>query len=119
MKNAGGILLAVTNMPQLNLWQETYNPVFGITNNPYNTTRNVGGSSGGEASIIAACGSPCGIGTDIGGSIRIPCYMCGIFGHKISNGLTPMKGIYIFLRLVRGEIFMSRFLLRSHFSYGD
>lgn len=92
MKNAGGILLAVTNIPQLNLWQETSNPVFGITNNPYNTTRNVGGSSGGEASIIAACGSPFGIGTDIGGSIRIPCYMCGIFGHKISNGLTSTKG---------------------------
>lgn len=49
-------------MPSLNLWQETSNPVFGITNNPYNTTRNVGGSSGGEASIIAAGGSPIGAG---------------------------------------------------------
>lgn len=79
MKSAGGILLGkflyckqflginlpvtgVTNVPQLNLWQETTNPVFGTTNNPYNTTRTVGGSSGGETSIIAACGSPIGIG---------------------------------------------------------
>lgn len=52
----------MTNIPQLILWQESVNPVYGITNNPYNTTRTVGASSGGEASIIAACGSPIGIG---------------------------------------------------------
>lgn len=92
MKKAGGILLGVTNVPTLNLWQETFNPVYGITNNPYNTTRNVGGSSGGETAIVAACGSPVGLGTDIGGSVRIPAFMCGVFGHKISNGLTSTKG---------------------------
>ncbi|XP_065158218.1 fatty-acid amide hydrolase 2-A-like [Atheta coriaria] len=93
MKRAGGILIAVTNVPQLNLWVETHNPVYGLTRNPYNTSCAVGGSSGGEASILAACGSPIGIGTDIGGSIRIPAYMCGIFGHKCSNGLTDTKGL--------------------------
>lgn len=50
-------------MPQLNLWQETGNPVYGTTNNPYDTTRNVGGSSGGDASLLAAGGIPLSIGT--------------------------------------------------------
>lgn len=59
------VVSGVTNIPQLNLWQETTNPIFGTTNNPYNTTRTVGGSSGGEASLIAACGSPVGIGKNI------------------------------------------------------
>ncbi|XP_022916892.1 fatty-acid amide hydrolase 2-A-like [Onthophagus taurus] len=93
IKNSGGILLAVTNVPQLNLWTETYNPIYGVTNNPYNTTKNVGGSSGGEASLIAACGSPFGLGTDIAGSIRIPCFRCGIFGHKTSSDIITTKGL--------------------------
>ncbi|CAG9812657.1 unnamed protein product [Phaedon cochleariae] len=93
MKNAGAICLGVTNIPQLNLWQETHNPLFGITNNPYNTTRNVGGSSGGEASLLAAGGTPISVGTDIGGSVRIPAFMCGVFGHKPTSGLIPTKGI--------------------------
>ncbi|XP_019773808.1 fatty-acid amide hydrolase 2-A isoform X2 [Dendroctonus ponderosae] len=93
MKKSGAILLGVSNVPQLNLWQETSNPVFGLTRNPYNTTRNVGGSSGGEAAILAACGSPLGVGTDIGGSARIPAFMCGVFGHKISNSIVSTKGL--------------------------
>ncbi|KAJ8959115.1 hypothetical protein NQ318_022372 [Aromia moschata] len=78
IKNAGAICLGVSNIPQLNLWQETSNPLYGITNNPYDTTRNVGGSSGGESSILAAGGTAISIGTDIGGSCRIPAYMCGM-----------------------------------------
>ncbi|XP_063916552.1 fatty-acid amide hydrolase 2-A-like isoform X3 [Zophobas morio] len=93
VKNAGGILIAVTNVPQLNLWQETFNPIYGITNNPYNTTRTTGGSSGGEGSIIAACGSPMGIGTDIGGSLRIPAFMCGLFAHKPSCDVVSTHGL--------------------------
>ncbi|XP_050312285.1 fatty-acid amide hydrolase 2-A-like [Anthonomus grandis grandis] len=93
LKRSGAILLGVSNIPQLNLWQETSNPVYGLTKNPYNTTRNVGGSSGGESSNLAACGSPMGIGTDIGGSCRIPAFMCGVFGHKISNDLVSNKGL--------------------------
>lgn len=92
VKNAGGILLGVSNIPQLNMWQETSNPLYGLTKNPYNTTRNVGGSSGGESSILAACGSPMGIGTDIGGSCRIPAFMCGVFGHKISCDIVYLRG---------------------------
>lgn len=92
MKEAGGILLGVTNIPELNLWCETRNNLFGQTLNPYNTTRTVGGSSGGEAAIISSCGSPIGIGTDIGGSVRMPAFYCGLFGHKPTTDLTPMKG---------------------------
>lgn len=93
LKNAGGILIGLTNVPILNMWQETDNRVYGRTNNPYNTTRNVGGSSGGEAAIIAACGVPFGIGTDIGGSVRIPAFKCGIFGHKPTCELIATKGL--------------------------
>ncbi|KAG5898521.1 hypothetical protein JTB14_038474 [Gonioctena quinquepunctata] len=93
IKEAGAICLGVTNIPQLNLWQETHNPIYGITNNPYNTTRNVGGSSGGEATILAAGGTAISLGTDIGGSIRIPAFMCGVFGHKPTSDLIPTKGI--------------------------
>ncbi|EEB11672.1 amidotransferase subunit A, putative [Pediculus humanus corporis] len=92
MKEAGGILLGVTNMPELNLWCESRNNLYGQTLNPFNTTRTVGGSSGGEASIISVCGSPIGIGTDIGGSIRMPAFFCGIFGHKPTTDAVSMKG---------------------------
>ncbi|XP_067010947.2 fatty-acid amide hydrolase 2 isoform X2 [Anabrus simplex] len=93
MKEAGAILIAVTNIPEVNMWIEVRNNVYGQTLNPYNTTRTVGGSSGGEAAIIAAVGSPLGVGTDIGGSIRLPAFCCGIFGHKPTSGLTPLKGL--------------------------
>ncbi|CAH0563322.1 unnamed protein product [Brassicogethes aeneus] len=93
VKKSGAICIGVTNIPQMNYWQETGNPLFGITKNPYNTTRNVGGSSGGEASNLAACGTAISIGSDIGGSIRIPSFMCGVFGHKPTTGLISTKGL--------------------------
>lgn len=62
MKEAGAILIVNTNIPEFNLWQETRNNVYGQTLNPYNTTRTTGGSSGGEAALIAACGTGFGIG---------------------------------------------------------
>ncbi|XP_043278396.1 fatty-acid amide hydrolase 2-like isoform X2 [Venturia canescens] len=93
LKSAGGILIAKTNIPEMNLWVESRNHVYGQTNNPYNTTRTVGGSSGGEGAILAACGAPISIGSDIGGSIRMPAFFNGVFGHKPSEGLSPLKGI--------------------------
>ncbi|XP_043501542.1 fatty-acid amide hydrolase 2-like [Polistes fuscatus] len=93
MKKAGGILIAKTNIPELNLWVESRNNVYGQTCNPYNTTRTVGGSSGGEAAIIAACGSAISIGSDIGGSTRMPSFYNGVFGMKPSEGVTSLKGI--------------------------
>lgn len=86
---AGGICLAVTNVPELALWLETDNRVYGRTANPYDQARTSGGSSGGEAAVVGAGASPFGLGTDAGGSIRVPSSFCGIFGHKPSGGLVP------------------------------
>jgi len=82
LKEAGALVLGKTNVPQLLLAQETENAIWGTTNNPWNLARVPGGSSGGEAAAIAAGLSPCGIGTDIGGSIRIPAHFCGVAGLK-------------------------------------
>lgn len=84
VKNAGAIVVAKTNIPELNLWVESRNMIYGQTNNPYNTTRTVGGSSGGDAAITAACGVPFALGSDIGGSIRMPAFFNGVFGLKPS-----------------------------------
>ncbi len=75
-------MLGKTNVPQLMVLHETDNPLYGRTNNPWNVDRTPGGSSGGEAAIIAAGGSPLGLGSDLGGSIRIPAHFCGIHGFK-------------------------------------
>ncbi|XP_018373287.1 PREDICTED: fatty-acid amide hydrolase 2 isoform X1 [Trachymyrmex cornetzi] len=92
-KEAGGILIATTNIPELLLWTESRNNVYGQTNNPYNTTRTVGGSSGGDAAIVSASGAPFSLTSDIGGSTRMPAFFNGLFGYKPSEGLTPMAGI--------------------------
>ncbi|MBW8885194.1 MAG: amidase, partial [Planctomycetia bacterium] len=82
MRRAGAIVLGKTNLPQLMIWHESDNPVYGRTNNPWDLSRTCGGSTGGEAAIIAARGSPLGIGNDLGGSIRVPCHFCGIHGIR-------------------------------------
>ena len=92
LKNAGGILIGKTNTPEFTLWWETDNRVFGRTNNPHDITRTPGGSSGGEAAAIAALLSPIGIGSDSGGSIRVPASYCGIFGLKPTHGRVPITG---------------------------
>ncbi|MFW6056736.1 MAG: amidase, partial [Chloroflexota bacterium] len=92
LKDAGGIFLAKTNVPEFILWWETDNLVFGRTNNPWNTDRTTGGSSGGEAAAIATGASPLGIGSDVGGSIRMPSHYCGIVGFKPTHGRVPLTG---------------------------
>lgn len=92
LRSAGAIPLGVTNVSELCLWMETFNKVYGRTNNPYDLKRTVGGSSGGEGAIIAAGGSPFGLGSDVGGSIRLPAFFNGIFGHKPTGGLVPNTG---------------------------
>jgi fatty acid amide hydrolase len=82
LRHAGAIVLGKTNIPQLLLYYESHNPVYGRTHNPWNTQRASGGSSGGEAAIIAARGSPLGLGNDIGGSLRVPAHFCGIVSLK-------------------------------------
>lgn len=92
LRAAGAIVLGKTNIPQLMLMHETDNPVYGRTNNPWDLSRGPGGSSGGEAAIVAACGSPLGLGNDLGGSIRVPAYFCGIHGIKPTTGRLSNHG---------------------------
>ncbi|KAK8762642.1 hypothetical protein V5799_026095 [Amblyomma americanum] len=82
MRAAGAIPLALTNVPELCLWGDAHNLVYGTTRNPHDTRRGPGGSSGGEGSLLASAGSLIGLGTDLAGSVRIPAAYCGIFGHK-------------------------------------
>ncbi len=86
LKRAGAIVLGKTNVAQLSLFYESDNPVYGRTNNPWNLSRTSGGSTGGEGAIIAAHGSPLGLGADIGGSVRIPAAFCGIASMKPTAG---------------------------------
>ena len=92
IRAAGAIPLGVTNTSELCMWMETNNRVYGRTNNPYNPAHIVGGSSGGEGAIIAAGGSPFGLGSDVGGSIRMPAFFNGVFGHKPTGTLVPGTG---------------------------
>jgi fatty acid amide hydrolase len=94
MRAAGAIILGKTNVSQLLLYHESDNPVYGRTNNPWNLERSPGGSSGGQAAIIAAGGSPLGLGTDIGGSIRVPATSCGVVGLKPTAGRADDLGRY-------------------------
>ncbi|WP_437939992.1 amidase [Sorangium sp. So ce341] len=82
LRRAGAVILGRTNVSQLLLYNEARNPLFGQTANPWSLDHSPGGSSGGEAAAIAAGMSPLGIGTDIGGSIRVPAHCCGIAGLK-------------------------------------
>lgn len=90
--DAGAIPIGVTNTSELTMWIETDNRVYGRTNNPYHRARTAGGSSGGEAAAVGSGGSPFGLGSDVGGSIRIPAFFCGVFGHKPSSGVVPNTG---------------------------
>lgn len=85
LRDAGAVFLAKTNVSQSLLFTECRNPLYGQTANPWNPARTPGGSSGGEAAAIAALGSPGGVGTDLGGSIRVPCAWTGICGLKPTN----------------------------------
>jgi aspartyl-tRNA(Asn)/glutamyl-tRNA(Gln) amidotransferase subunit A len=90
LKAAGGIMLGKTNTPAFGWIGATHNLVFGITRNPWNLARTPGGSSGGASAAAAAGLGPIHIGTDGGGSIRIPAACAGIFGHKPSYGRIPI-----------------------------
>ena len=92
LKAAGAILLGKTNTPEFTLGIETDNLVYGRTNNPYDLTRMVGGSSGGPAAIVAAEGSPFDVGSDTGGSIRMPAHHCGVAGLKPTSCRVPRTG---------------------------
>lgn len=92
LKNAGAIILGTTNTPELLMAWETDNTLYGRTNNPWDLDRTPGGSSGGEAAAIATGMSAGGVGSDGGGSIRVPAHFCGICGLKPTPGRIPSTG---------------------------
>jgi amidase len=92
LREAGAILLGKTNTPELTLSYETDNLVYGRTNNPWDLGRTPGGSSGGATAILAAGGAAFDIGSDYGGSIRLPASFCGIAGIKPTHGRVPRTG---------------------------
>jgi amidase len=89
---AGAVFFGKTNTPTLAADVQTYNPLFGATVNPWDAARTPGGSSGGAAAALAAGLTGYELGSDIGGSIRTPSSWCGVYGHKPSFGIIPMRG---------------------------
>jgi amidase len=92
VKDAGGVILGKTNVPVgLGDWQ-SYNDIYGTTNNPYDLGRTPGGSSGGSSAALAAGYGPLSLGSDIGGSLRVPAFHCGVYAHKPTFNLVPVRG---------------------------
>jgi amidase len=92
VKDAGGVILGKTNVPLgLGDWQ-SYNDIYGTTNNPYDLGRTPGGSSGGSSAALAAGYGPLSLGSDIGGSLRVPAFHCGVYAHKPTFALVPTRG---------------------------
>jgi len=105
LRAAGAVIVGKTNLPQLAMYLETDGPMFGRTNNPWNLDRSPGGSSGGEAAILAAGGSALGLATDAGGSIRHPAHACGIHGFKPTSGRLTQADLLV-TTTRRGEVMM-------------
>ena len=92
LRRAGAVILCKGNVAQLNWYAETDNPVYGRTDNPWAAERSPGGSSGGEAALVAAGVVPVAVGTDIGGSVRIPAAWCGVYGLAPTPGRLGIAG---------------------------
>ena len=90
VKSAGAVLLGKTNVPLGLTDFQSYNDVYGTTNNPWDTSRSPDGSSGGSAAALAAGFGPLSFGSDIGGSLRVPAHFCGVYAHKPTLGLIPV-----------------------------
>jgi amidase len=92
LRAGGAIVFGKTNVPRWSGDLQTYNEIFGTTNNPWDPSRVPGGSSGGAAAAVAAGLTSFELGTDIGGSVRIPAHCCGVFGLKTTYGIVPQRG---------------------------
>lgn len=92
IRAAGGIIFGKTNLPAGAADHQSCNTLFGLTRNPFDGERTVGGSSGGSAAALAAGLTTLELGSDIGGSIRVPAHFCGVYGHKPSYGLISTEG---------------------------
>jgi amidase len=91
LKAAGAIVIAKTNTPEFAAGANTFNEVFGVTRNPWDTRLSAGGSTGGGAAALAAGLIPLAEGTDFGGSLRVPASFCGVVGLRPTPGLTPLR----------------------------
>jgi amidase len=92
LRKAGAVIFAKTNAPRFAADWQTFNPIFGTTNNPWDITRTTGGSSGGAAAAVATGMTALELGSDIAGSIRVPSSWCGVYGHKTSWGIVAQRG---------------------------
>jgi amidase len=92
LRAAGMVILGKTNVPMFGADWQTFNAVYGQTNNPWDVTRTPGGSTGGGAAALAAGLTYLEVGSDLAGSIRIPAHFCGVYGHKPSLDVVPMRG---------------------------
>lgn len=92
LEDAGAIIIGKTNVPIYATDLQSYNKLFGVSNNPYHTDHTPGGSSGGAAAALAAGMTPLEVGSDLAGSIRTPAHFCGVFGHKPSRALVSFRG---------------------------
>ena len=92
LKRAGAIVFGKTNVPVLLADWQSFNPIYGTTNNPWDLLRTPGGSSGGSAAALAAGLTGLELGSDIGASIRNPAHYCGVYGHKPTWGVCSPQG---------------------------
>lgn len=92
LRKAGAIVFGKTNVPYLLSDWQSYNPIYGTTNNPWDVTRSPGGSSGGSAAALAGGLTGLDLGSDIGSSIRNPAHYCGVYGHKPTYGIASPRG---------------------------
>ncbi len=92
LEGAGAVLFGKTNVPLMLADWQSFNAIYGTTNNPWDLTRSPGGSSGGSAAALATGMSALELGSDIGASIRNPAHYCGVYGHKPTYGIVPMRG---------------------------
>jgi amidase len=92
VKAAGAVILGKTNVPLMNADWQSYNDIYGTTNNPWDLGSSPGGSSGGSSAALAAGFGPLSLGSDIGGSLRCPAHYCGVYAHKPTLNLVPMRG---------------------------
>ncbi len=113
LKVAGAVIFGKTNVPIRLADLQSYNEIYGTTNNPWDVSRGPGGSSGGSAASVAAGMTGLDAGSDIGGSIRNPAHFCGVFGHKASWGIIPPRGHALPGTLVPSDISVLGPLARS------
>jgi amidase len=104
LKAAGAVVLGKTNVPPALADWQTENPIYGRTRNPHGLEQSAGGSSGGSAAAIAMGFSAIELGSDIGGSVRVPAAFCGVYGHKTSYGLIPMGGHFAGGEIINAQL---------------